>query len=192
MTGSENLAAKQQAMAFEDILATFRDAIQVTRRLGYQYLWIDSLCILQDSLGDWARESSQMQHYYKGAVLTIATDHLTGDHESFLDTIRPLDSMSVKVPFHTNSTSSPSSIDIVHRVDIPGYVYDGAPLNTRDWTLQENLLSPRTLHYTEQQIVFECQKYTFTESDLTPRGTSHADVFTAIKRYFLRPESGLH
>lgn len=191
MTDSSSLTDRQQSMVFEDIPATFRDAIQITRRLGYQYLWIDSLCILQDSLQDWARESSQMQHYYKRAILTVATDHLAGDHESFLDTTRLQDSKSVRVPFHTRLTSTPSSVYISDRVHLPGYENDSAPLNTRGWTLQENLLSPRTLHYAEQQIVFECQKYSVTESDLTPRGTSDADVFTTVKRYFLRPECGL-
>ncbi|CAD6587465.1 MAG: hypothetical protein ASARMPREDX12_002853 [Alectoria sarmentosa] len=129
-----------------------------------------------------------MQHYYKNSVLTIATDHLTGDHESFLKPPRPQYSMSVKVPFGTNVTVTPVYIYIRDLVHLPGYENDSAPLNTRGWTLQENLLSPRTLHYAEHQVVFECQKYSVTESDLTPRGTSDADVFTTIKRFFLKPE----
>lgn len=188
VTDSRNLMDRQRAVAFKDMPATFRDATQITRRLGYQYLWIDSLCILQDSLDDWARESSQMQHYYKNAILTIATDHLVGDHESFLETIRLQDPTAVKLPLLTKLTSTPSHIYIRNRVHLPGYENDSAPLNTRGWTLQENLLSPRTLHYTEQQIVFECQKYSVTESDLTPRGTADADVFTTIKRFFIRPD----
>ena len=188
LTESRSLADRQQAMAFEDIPATFRDAILVTRRLRCQYLWIDSLCIIQDSLEDWARESSQMQHYYKNSVLTIATDHLTGDHESFLEPPRPQYLTSVQVPFGTNVTVTPIYIYIRNRVHLPGYENDSAPLNTRGWTLQENLLSPRTLHYAEHQVVFECQKYSVTESDLSPRGTSDADVFTTIKRFFLKPE----
>ena len=175
-------------MALKDMPATFRDAIVTTRKLGYQYLWIDSLCIIQDSVEDWAYESSQMQHYYKNAILTIATDHLTGDHESFLENVRTQESTSVRIPCNTSLTSTASCIHIRDRVYLPGYENDNAPLNKRGWTLQENLLSPRTLHYTEQQIVFECQKYSMTESDITPRGTTDADTFTAIKRFFLRPE----
>ena len=188
VTESRNLSDRQQAMALEDIPATFRDAILITRRLEHHYLWIDSLYIVQDSSEDWAYESSRMQHYYKMAILTIATDHLTGDHESFLETTRPRDSAPVEVPFLTSLTSTPSRIFITDRVHLPGYENDNSPLNSRGWTLQENLLSPRTLHYAEQQMFFECQKYSITESDLTPRGTSDADVFTSIKRFFLRPE----
>lgn len=188
VTESRSLSDRQEAMALEDIPATFRDAILITRRLGHHYLWIDSLCIIQDSSEDWAHESSRMQHYYKMAILTIATDHLTGDHESFLETTRPRGSAPVEVPFLTSLTSTPSRILMTDRVHLPGYKNDDAPLNTRGWTLQENLLSPRTLHYAEQQVFFECQKYSVTESDLTPRGTSDANVFTTIKRFFLRPE----
>lgn len=53
---------------------TFRDAILITRRLGYQYLWIDSLCIIQDSIEDWQREAASMDYIYKHASLTIAAE----------------------------------------------------------------------------------------------------------------------
>ena len=51
---------------------TFQDAIVVTRRLGFRYLWIDSLCIIQDSHEDWIRESETMQNVYANCVLTVA------------------------------------------------------------------------------------------------------------------------
>ena len=137
---------------------------------------------------DWVHESSRMQHYYNNSILTIATDHLTGDHENFLERTRPPNPKSIKAPFHTGLISTPSHIYIRNQVHLPGYENDNAPLNTRGWTLQENLLSPRTLHYTGQQIVFECQRYSVTESDMTPRGTTDADLFTTIKRFFLKPE----
>lgn len=50
----------------------FQDAIKITRILGIQYLWIDSLCIIQDSTEDWLRESARMGEIYKYSVLTIA------------------------------------------------------------------------------------------------------------------------
>jgi hypothetical protein len=55
---------------------TFRDAILITRKLGYQFLWIDSLCIVQDSLIDWQEESVKMNTICSNAVLNISADVL--------------------------------------------------------------------------------------------------------------------
>jgi len=63
---------------------TFRDAITLTTRLGYSYLWIDSLCIYQDSERDWERESSKMGDIYRNAVLTIAASSSKSSGVSFL------------------------------------------------------------------------------------------------------------
>jgi len=52
--------------------AIFYDATIITRRLGYRYLWIDSLCIIQDSVEDWEVESQNMGNIYMNASLTIA------------------------------------------------------------------------------------------------------------------------
>lgn len=51
---------------------TFRDAVRVVRMLEFRYLWIDSLCIIQDSDDDWAAEADQMGTVYQNATLTIA------------------------------------------------------------------------------------------------------------------------
>lgn len=58
---------------------TFRDAITITRELGIKYLWIDSLCIIQDSAEDWARESAQMGKIYRDAAITIFAEHSDSD-----------------------------------------------------------------------------------------------------------------
>lgn len=51
---------------------TFRDAIVVTRSMGIIFLWIDSLCILQDSAEDWASESSRIGDYFANCLFIIA------------------------------------------------------------------------------------------------------------------------
>jgi hypothetical protein len=47
---------------------TFQDAIYITHRLGIRFLWIDSLCIIQDSVSDWAKESSTMGEVYANGI----------------------------------------------------------------------------------------------------------------------------
>ncbi|KAK7718842.1 hypothetical protein SLS57_005952 [Botryosphaeria dothidea] len=60
---------------------TFRDAITVVRSLGFRYIWIDSLCIVQDDLDEWLRESEQMGVIYERAALTIAACHAKNSTE---------------------------------------------------------------------------------------------------------------
>src|SRR5947209_7177591 len=51
---------------------TFCDAVIITKHLGFRYLWIDALCIIQDSQSDWQTESANMASIYQGSSLTIA------------------------------------------------------------------------------------------------------------------------
>ena len=62
-----------------EIMRTFKDAIDVTRALGVQYLWIDSLCIIPDSESDWFHESSIMSDIYQFSYCNIAAAHATSD-----------------------------------------------------------------------------------------------------------------
>jgi hypothetical protein len=54
------MASLTKGILIEDLPKTFRDACQVAKNFGIQYVWIDSLCIVQDDRNDWAREASKM------------------------------------------------------------------------------------------------------------------------------------
>lgn len=71
-TISATLEKRQKAIHLEDLPPTFRDAIILTRKLGFRYIWIDSLCIIKDSHEDWTAESTQMYEIYANASLNIA------------------------------------------------------------------------------------------------------------------------
>jgi hypothetical protein len=62
----------QAGIAFESLPALFQDAVVATRNLGIPYLWIDSICIIQDSKQDWEAESAKMGSVYRNAYVTIA------------------------------------------------------------------------------------------------------------------------
>jgi hypothetical protein len=68
---TKNITKLQQRIKKESLQVTFQDAITVTRALGLRYLWIDCLCILQDSTADWRRESGLMPAVYQHAYVTI-------------------------------------------------------------------------------------------------------------------------
>ncbi|KAN0096769.1 Heterokaryon incompatibility protein (HET) domain containing protein [Hyaloscypha variabilis] len=61
-----------QNIPLETLPKTFQDAISITRELGLRYIWIDSLCIIQDSPEDWEKEASLMHTVYKNAYCTVA------------------------------------------------------------------------------------------------------------------------
>ena len=68
----ESLQPFQDTIPLRHLPANFRDAISITQQLGIQYLWIDSLCIIQDSKDDWEAESKNMRYIYREVVVTIA------------------------------------------------------------------------------------------------------------------------
>lgn len=91
------LKAWQTMIPNEALMPTFRDAIVVTRRLGMRYLWIDSLCIIQDSKPDWLYESSRMSNVYKYAHCNIAATASESDASGMFCPRDPL--VDLPMPF---------------------------------------------------------------------------------------------
>ncbi|PMD33941.1 HET-domain-containing protein, partial [Hyaloscypha variabilis F] len=123
---------------------TLKDAISTTRALGLQFLWIDSLCIIQDSEDDKIKELSRMHEVYANAYVTIVAANATDCNEGFLQ-------RRIQLP------DDPATVNF-EAFSLPYRLQDGSfdePVNVRAWTLQENLLSPRLLIY-GSQLVREC------------------------------------
>lgn len=146
--------------------ATFRDAINVTRKLGIRYLWIDSLCIIQGDTKDWEIESSRMGEVYRDAYLTIAASSASGDEESFLKPRRSVCS-SLNAIFPSGRKTQ---IALTNQNTKDGeWIYNSqsfqGTLATRGWTLQESYLSRRKLKFLEHNIVWDCLEHTIKEND---------------------------
>ena len=82
----------------EELPKSLQDAILLTRALGFQYIWIDSLCILQDDTEDWKQESRSMHAVYKNAICNISASGFSDGVEGFLSTKRRIDPVPVNVP----------------------------------------------------------------------------------------------
>lgn len=142
---------------------TFQDSIALTCKLGLEYIWIDSLCIIQGDPADWAVESAIMASVYGGAHLVIAaTCGKDGDHGLYPPRapIRRLElpitgGRSVEISamsyqpgnwdhqtWQFGTWNTPSDSDL--------------PLHTRAWTYQERLLAKRIVHFSPKEIVWEC------------------------------------
>ena len=69
---------------FEQLPQSFKDAVSITRGLGIQYLWIDSLCIIQDDVSDWETESSRMASVFSCSWLNLAITYAADSSVSCL------------------------------------------------------------------------------------------------------------
>ena len=135
---------------------TFRHAIDLTRRLGYRYLWIDALCIIQHDVIDWGREAAKMADVYFNSDLSIAAsdskDSRGGSHRRR----NPLATTPCMIPAAGNSSTPDCvyAVNPIHRhTQVP---LDETHLSTRAWTIQERLLAPRVVHLTHGEVYWEC------------------------------------
>ena len=71
-TTKRSISQHRKRIPFTHLSLTFKDAVRITRDLGQRYLWIDSLCIVQDDEQDWVKEASKMPNIYGAAMLTLA------------------------------------------------------------------------------------------------------------------------
>jgi hypothetical protein len=115
---------------------TFQDAIFVTANLGFKYLWIDSLCILQDESQDWKNESERMAKIYKNAICNLCASMSASERSGLLSDRRRPEPLPPVV--HFNGTSRNKSWLLSERM--PWGSLRAAPLYRRAWVLQEQIL----------------------------------------------------
>jgi hypothetical protein len=144
-TTTASIEAHCKAIKFDDLPKTFQHAVVVTRELGIQFLWIDSLYIIQDDAEDWLREAKYIEKVFALAYCTIAASSAKDSTKGFL-TPRPA-KQAVRLTNNVYACEVGENFD--HDVE-------SAVLNQRGWVLQERALSPRTIHFTATQTYWEC------------------------------------
>ncbi|KAL6407071.1 hypothetical protein AUP68_09897 [Ilyonectria robusta] len=154
---------------------TFQDAVSITRKLGIRYVWIDSLCIVQDDKNDWEIEAAKMASIYDGADLVLAaTGSIDGDGGCLFPRtpyITIFGTGPTGKPFETYGRETSDhgmfgwsgSPEISKRSWNPVSGVQGGeeelahyPLLSRAWCFQERLLATRILHFTKTEAVFDC------------------------------------
>ena len=88
-TTTTTLEAFKNGIAGYKLPKMFQDAVAYTQRMGIRYIWIDSLCIIQDDSLDWQAESSKMGSYYANSFVTLAATKSTGNQDSLFSTLQP-------------------------------------------------------------------------------------------------------
>ncbi|KAI1132329.1 heterokaryon incompatibility protein-domain-containing protein [Nemania abortiva] len=165
-----NIESHVKGMSLASVPKTFQDAIRVTRYLDIRYLWIDSLCIIQDDDEDWGREAAEMAAYYTGAEVVISASSSQGSSEGFLcprkESIKGTlligdeHGMSSKViPLHFRESTVGDSGSIPRQI-----AYRDDALSSRGWCFQERLLARRLLSFDSEQLIWECNSACHCES----------------------------
>ncbi|KAJ6441437.1 fungal specific transcription factor domain-containing protein [Purpureocillium lavendulum] len=157
--------AHREGIPWSSLPQTFRDAITVGRQIGFDYIWIDSLCIIQDDKADWLRESGRMGSIYEMADLTLAACHAADSSEGMF-TSRPFRNPVVELPnFLEGSASGQGRVFAsVRRETVEDTFPEYGPLNRRAWSTQEWLLSRRMVFYTKGTIMWSCKEITEREN----------------------------
>ena len=145
------------SISLEDIPPTLRDAVIAVRKLELRYLWIDALCIIQDSAVDWAEQSGQMYDIYESSYLTLVATKASSSGEGFLE--RPPKPM-LTIPYNDKNDTTVDGQFYLSRIgqDLSSWdSVDEVNWNTRGWTFQERLLSKRLLHFSCDGLFWECR-----------------------------------
>lgn len=185
---SANLPAFIKQIRVEGLPQSIQDAIFTARKLGLRYLWIDSLCIIQDSAEDKAREIARMDQNFRNANLTISAANADDCSHGFLAKRdrwwSDADGPPIQLPF-LRPDWTVGSVSLV-RYGIPTR---HEPLYCRSWPFQEHLLSPRVLMYGSEQMLWVCQHDSpiGTGATFKDGGQAHDSSVTELKymRMFL-------
>jgi len=157
LTTTSNTFEKHRArINLFDLSKTLQDAVSITRKLGQRYLWVDALCIIQDSDEDKQGEMAIMGEIYSSAYLTISAVSAAGCDKGFLT---PQQDSHFEVPYRASDGCIYQILmarndEEVKRVQQA--IVQGSPLNERGWCFQETILSSRILFYTSIQPYWRC------------------------------------
>ncbi|KAI1115589.1 heterokaryon incompatibility protein-domain-containing protein [Nemania sp. NC0429] len=162
-TTNATLEDRMREIRLDELPATFSDAILMTRRFEIDYIWIDSLCIVQDDVADWERESAQMASIYHSAYLTLAATKSSSSAGGLF----------TRTPDFEVSGATPAGEDyllvfremIHHELSHSASTASRFPLMTRAWVYQERILSLRILHFGYYELFFECASGAYCECE---------------------------
>jgi len=174
MLTSDNYSSLSEGTDQESLPATFRDAVAITENLGFRYLWIDSLCIIQSGTNkneDWSREIRLMASVYSNCILNLAASDSGNSSAGIIRTRNvPLVSpivVDLPIPVRMRAGSLRWTVTSEKRPhifmfsDIMRESVGHFLLDTRAWVCQERLLAPRTVHFSGTQVFWECSETPF-------------------------------
>lgn len=137
---------------FEKLPKTFQDTIILALGTDIEYVWIDSLCIIQGDQEDWKRETENMASVYKYAAFVVAASDAQDSSQGLFVSERETANV-IAVPYFMNDTTQ-GTFNIApmpNRFTMPGI------LESRAWALQERVLAERLVSFTKTGIQWRCE-----------------------------------
>jgi hypothetical protein len=177
----KNIDSLQQRIPLEKLSKTFQDAFITAKKLGMRYVWVDSLCIVQDQADDWQKEAERMKDIYSNARFNIsATGAIASDDGLFFSRDKlDLEPFVVKLEAPEGSESWTKGSYYLLDPSMWSSNISKAPLIKRGWVLQERILARRILHFCRNQVFFECHELDACE--LFPNGLPETWIFQSRK-----------
>ncbi|KAI6081709.1 HET-domain-containing protein [Hypoxylon rubiginosum] len=165
----ENKQRLLDDIPFEDLDTTIQEAVDITRKIGFKYLWIDALCITQNDRKEKSHEMARMHEIYRNATLTIIASRAAGVREGFLSKRNIAGSewpqCIFEFPCLDEGIVVPGRTVILVRVDDICSKHE--PWDRRAWTLQERVMSKRCLQFGTENTTWSCRhaNVQYTDSD---------------------------
>jgi hypothetical protein len=157
---TRGLADFQSGQPIADLPQTFQDAMTVAKHFDVRYLWIDALCIIQDSEDDWETECAAMCQVYSNTYCNILATASTDPSGGLFRRRDPhniqIASITPKWEHYSPTGQALRSIDTLIPDDLFRKEIDSSVLDKRGWIVQERVLPPRVLHFADSQVHFEC------------------------------------
>lgn len=156
-----NISTRLAGLETSDLPKCFTDAFEATANVGFRYIWIDSLCIVQDDSTDWEREASLMSKVYCNAAFTISAS-LEHNEETGLFREFSVENDYAELPV-VNEDGTSTNVGFYKDRTAWIHLVARGPLQSRGWCLQERELSPRIVHWTAEQVAWECRTWSMSE-----------------------------
>jgi hypothetical protein len=179
-----NIDAFRETIPFIYLVRKFGEVMDLATSIGMRYVWIDTLCIIQDSREDWRKEAGRIAALYQNATINFArvgssaTDvclksrNVLGLSRACFSVEHPEPGL---IPLYLSRSNA-----LVGRMF--SLAKERPPVLKRGWIWQERFLSRRTIYLGETQLVWECRYRLWLESAGFKVHFDNLPIWTYVKR----------